>query len=64
MSEVLGPNVENEMDDENLILTLHNLLETVEKARGVNAAGAHDVLAELLEQAAEERGAFLAEATL
>ncbi len=52
------------MDDENLMLTMHTLLEAVEKARGVNAAGAHDVLVELLEQAAEERGAFLAEATL
>lgn len=52
------------MDDENLMLTMHTLLEAVEKARGVNAAGAHDLLAELLEQAAEERGAFLAEATL
>lgn len=52
------------MDDENLMLALHNLLEGVEKARGVNAAGAHDVLAELLEEAAEERGAFLEDATL
>ncbi len=52
------------MDDENLMLALHNLLESVEKERGVNAAGAHDLLAELLEHAAEERGAFLAEATL
>lgn len=52
------------MDDDDLMLTLHNLLESLEKARGVNAAGAHDLLAELLELAAEERGAFLAEATL
>lgn len=52
------------MNDENLMLALHNLMECVEKARGVNAAGAHDVLVELLELAAEERGAFLAEATL
>lgn len=52
------------MDENDLILALHNLLEAVEKARGVNAAGAHEVLAELLELAAEERGAFLAEATL
>ena len=27
------------MDDENLMLTMHTLLEAVEKARGVNAAG-------------------------
>lgn len=52
------------MEDNELILALHNLLEGVEKARKVNAAGAHDVLAELLEIAAEERGAFLEEATL
>lgn len=52
------------MTDDELMLALHALLESVEKARGVNAAGAHDVLVELLEQAAEERGAFLAEATL
>lgn len=52
------------MDESDLILALHNLLESVEKARGVNADGAHDVLAELLELAAEERGAFLPEATL
>jgi hypothetical protein len=52
------------LDDNELILALHDMMERVEKARGVNAAGAHDVLVELLEQAAEERGAFLAEATL
>lgn len=52
------------MDKEQLMLAFHNMLEDVEKTLGVNAAGAHDVLAEPLEQAAEERGAFLAEATL
>lgn len=32
--------------------------------RGINAAAAHDLLAEMAELAAEERGAFLEEETL
>jgi hypothetical protein len=52
------------VDDNELILALHDLLERVEKERGINAAAAHDLLAEMAELAAEERGAFLEEETL
>ena len=45
--------------DDELMLVLHDMLEGVEKDRATNAAGAHDLLSELLELAAEERGAFL-----
>jgi len=51
------------VDDNELILALHDLLERVEKERGINAAAAHDLLAEMAELAAEERGAFLEEET-
>ena len=43
------------VDDNELILALHDLLERVEKERGINAAAAHDLLAEMAELAAEER---------
>lgn len=52
------------MDDNELILALHDLLERVERERGINAAAAHGLLAEMAELAAEERGAFLEEETL
>ena len=52
------------VDDNELILALHDLLERVEKERGINAAAAHTLLAEMAELAAEERGAFLEEETL
>ena len=45
--------------DDELMLALHDMLEGVEKDRATNAAGAHELLVELLELAAEERGAFL-----
>lgn len=45
--------------DDELMLALHDMLEGVEKDRATNASGAHELLAELLELAAEERGAFL-----
>ena len=62
----LGPCIRSEVnvDDNELILALHDLLERVEKERGINAAAAHDLLAEMAELAAEERGAFLEEETL
>ena len=46
------------MDDNELILALHDLLERVEKERGINAAAAHDLLAEMAELAAEEHKAL------
>lgn len=52
------------MNDDELILALHDMLERVEKERGLNAAAAHTLLAEMAEIAAEERGAFLEEETL
>ena len=52
------------MDNNELILALHDLLERVESERGINAAAAHTLLADLAEIAAEERGAFLEEETL
>mgnify|MGYP000635640356 CR=1 FL=1 len=52
------------MNDNELILALHDLLERVEKERSLNAATAHGLLAEMAELAAEERGAFLEEETL
>ena len=52
------------VNDDELILALHDLLERVEKDRSMNAAAAHDLLAEMAELAAEERGAFLEEETL
>ena len=52
------------MSDDELILALHDLLERVEKERGINAAVAHTLLEEMAELAAEERGAFLEEETL
>lgn len=48
-------------DDNDLILVMHDLLAAVEKARCYNSEDAFDVLAELLELAAEERGAFMQE---
>lgn len=44
--------------DDDLMLALHDMLQGVERDRSTNADGAHDLLAELLERAAEERGAF------
>ena len=66
MSDQLGPCIRSEVnvDDNELILALHDLLERVEKERGINAAAAHDLLAEMAEIAAEDRGAFLEEGTL
>ena len=52
------------MDDNELILALHDLLERVEKERSLNAAAAHTLLVDMAELAAEERGAFLEEETL
>ena len=48
----------NAHDENELFLALHNLLEAVEKARNCNASDAFYAIKELLEIAAEERGAF------
>ncbi len=64
----LGPCIRSEVNvndnDNELILALHDLLERVEKERGINAAAAHTLLVDMAELAAEERGAFLEEETL
>jgi hypothetical protein len=52
------------VNDDELILVLHDLLERVEKERSLNAAAAHTLLTEMAELVAEERGAFLEEETL
>lgn len=44
------------LDENELMLAMHNMLELVEKDRGCNAAAAYEELA------AEERGAILEEA--
>ena len=63
---MLGPCIRSEanVNDNELILALHDLLDRVEKGRGINAAAAHTLLADMAELAAEERGAFLEEETL
>lgn len=49
------------MDENELILAMHNLLEQVEKSRRVAPAAAYVALEEALQTAGEERGVFEAE---
>ena len=49
------------MNDDELMLALHDLMERVEKEGPCNAAHALERMTELLELVAEERGAFLEE---
>lgn len=52
----------NANDDNELMLALHDLFEAVQTQRKCNAAAAQELLAEMVEFVAEERGAFLEEA--
>jgi hypothetical protein len=49
------------MNDDDLMLTLHDIMERVEKEGNCCACTAQERIAEALELVAEERGAFLGE---
>ena len=49
----------NVSDDNDLMLVLHDIFEAVQTQRKCNAAAAEELLAEMVELVAEERGAFL-----
>lgn len=52
---------DRQMNDDELMLALHDLMERVEKEGPCNAAHALERITELLELVAEERGALLEE---
>lgn len=49
-------------NDNELMLALHYIFEAVQTQRKCNAASAQELLSEMVEIVAEERGAFLEEA--
>lgn len=50
------------MDDNDLMLALHEIFEAVENQRQCNAAAAEELLAQMVEYVAEERGSSMQDA--
>lgn len=49
------------MDENELILAMHNMLEQLEKSRGLAPSAAYVAMEEALQIAGEERGVFEAD---